>query len=391
MDTEIVISGGGPAGLAAACALGAEGRRVAVLDPSPPATEDADPAADIRSTAVLRPGRDLIDRAGAWDRLRDDAEPLWVMRILDAGVTPHAVRDFHATDVGDDPFGWNLPNWVIRRALAERARGLDTVDLRLGEGYASHVARDDRVRVRTAGGEIIDAALLIGADGRDSPVRAGAGIGARTTRYGQTALVFAVSHDAPHEGVSTEVYRTGGAFTLVPMPDRDGTHRSAVVWMDRAGEQARRQDRSDAALSDEATERSADALGPLTVVSRRAAWPIMTRLADRMTAKRVALMAEAAHAMPPIGAQGLNTSLMDALALRDGPGAAPDPGAPDVLDGYGRARHRDVLLRAGAVDALNRVALSGFGPVQRLRAGVMQALHGASPVRRRLMRAGLGG
>ena len=391
MDTDIVIAGGGPAGLAAACALGAEGRRVTVLDPSPPVDGD-DPTADIRSTAVLRPGRDLIDRAGAWANLRDEAEPLWVMRILDAGVTPPAARDFRATDVGNDPFGWNLPNWRIRRALADRAAAMNTVDLRLGTGYASHVARDDRVRVRTTDGERIDAALLIGADGKESGVRAGAGIGARTTRYGQTAIVFVVTHDAPHEGVSTEVYRTGGAFTLVPMPDDEtGCHRSAVVWMDRAAPHAKRMKMDEAALSAAATDRAAGAMGPLTVISRRASWPIQTRLADRLTARRVALMAEAAHAMPPIGAQGLNTSLMDALSLRDLLADAPDPGSPDVLRGYARARTGDVRLRAAAVDALNRVALSGFGPVQRLRAGMMQTLHGAAPVRRRLMRAGLGG
>ena len=392
MDTDIVIAGGGPAGLAAAIALGTEGKRVTVLDPAPPARDGDDPSADIRSTAVLRPGRDLIDRAGAWEAVRDHAEPLWVMRILDAGVTPPAMRDFRATDVGDDPFGWNLPNWRIRDALATRAEALETVHLRMGTGYASHVARDDRVRVRTRDGGRIDAALLIGADGRESGVRRNAGIDARTTEYGQTAIVFTVTHDAPHEGVSTEVYRTGGAFTLVPMPgDEMGRHRSAVVWMDRAAAHARRVDLSDAALSAEATDRAAGALGPLTVSSRRATWPIILRVADRMTAKRTALMAEAAHAMPPIGAQGLNTSLTDALALRDLCGDAADPGASGVLSSYDRARARDVRLRAAAVDALNRVALSGFGPVQRLRAGVMQTLHRAAPVRRGLMRAGLGG
>ena len=391
LDTDIVVSGAGPAGLALACALGAEGLRVAVMDPRPPVVDGGDARADLRSTAVLSPGRAVLERAGAWDALDADAEPLAVMRILDAGRTPPVARDFRATDLGADAFGWNLPNWAIRRALLSRAEALETVELRFGTAFEGMLARDGSVRVRLDDGTRLSAALLVGCDGRDSPVRAAAGIAAPTTEYGQTAAAFVVAHDAPHGGVSTEVYREGGAFTLVPMPDRDGTHRSAVVWMDRAAGHARRAMLDDAAFGAEATERSADANGALRVISRRALWPIVTRIATAMTARRVALAAEAAHAMPPIGAQGLNTSLADVAALRDLAVAHCDAlGDRAMLDAYARARQADVAARAVAVDALNRVALSGAGQVQALRAGVMSALHGAGPVRRALMRAGLG-
>ena len=390
-DTDVVISGAGPAGLAAACALGTEGVRVVLLDPRPPVVDGADAAADLRSTAVLAPGRALLERAGAWDDLAPQAEPLEVMRILDAGTDPPTERDFRAADLGEPCFGWNLPNWRIRKALLAQAERLDTVSLRLGTGFEGMLARDASIRVRLSDGTRLRAALLVGCDGRASPVREAAGIGARSVEYGQTAAAFAVAHDAPHRGVSTEVYRDGGAFTLVPMPDEGGEHRSAVVWMDRAAEHERRAASGDDAFAAEATERSAGANGPLRVVSRRALWPILLRVAHAMTARRVALAAEAAHAMPPIGAQGLNTSLADIAALRDLVAAhRADPGDPAVLDAYGRARHRDVLARAAAVDALNRAALSGAGPIQALRAGVMGALHGVAPLRRALMRAGLG-
>ena len=238
--------------------------------------------------------------------------------------------------------------------------------------------------------------MIAGFDGRDSPVRDAAGIAARSVRYDQTACVFVVSHDGPHDGVSTEIYRDGGPFTLVPLPDDaddDRTpHRSAVVWMDRTDRHAAREGLDDDAFSAEATERSEGANGALRVTSRRVLWPILTRVADRMTARRVVLGAEAAHTMPPIGAQGLNTSLLDVIALRDAArDHADDIGGPAMLDAYARARERDVRLRAAAVDALNRVARSGSGPIQSLRVAAMSALHGIAPLRRGLMRAGLGG
>ena len=391
IDTDIAVAGAGPAGLAAACALGAEGFRVVVLDPNPPVTDEADERADLRSTAVLRHGQVLLERAGAWTRLACEGEALRVMRILDVARTPPVSRDFRAADVGEDAFGWNLPNWTIRRALMERAREMETVDLRIGTGFDGMLARDADVRVRLSDGARLTARLLLGCDGRDSAVRRAARIGARDVAYGQTACAFVVRHDAPHGGVSTEVYREGGAFTLVPMPDRDGAHRSAVVWMDRAAEHARRAELDDEAFGAEATERAAGANGPLTVISRRALWPILTRVAHAMTARRVALAAEAAHTMPPIGAQGLNTSLADVAALRDlALRHRDDLGGRRMLDAYARRRHPDIVARAAAVDALNRVALSGAGPVQALRAGVMSALHRTGPVRRALMRAGLG-
>ena len=391
-DTDIVVAGAGPAGLVAACALGSEGFRVTVLDPRPPVTDGTDAAADLRSTAVLNPGRDLMDRAGVWDALVPDAEPLRVMRIVDAGRTPPVARDFRADDVGHEGFGWNLPNWTIRRAALGRARALDTVDLRLGTGFDGCLARETGIRVRLTDGTRLTARLLLGCDGRDSAVRRAAGIGARDVSHDQTACAFTVYHDAPHGGVSTEIYRSGGAFTLVPMPDLDGAHRSAIVWMDRTAEHERRAALDDDAFAAEATERAVGAAGPLTVASRRAIWPIRTRIAHGLTARRVALAAEAAHAMPPIGAQGLNTSLADVAVLRDLAVAhRDDPGARRMLDAYGRRRYPVIVARSLAVDALNRVALSGAGRVQALRAGIMAGLHGAAPIRRGLMRAGLGG
>lgn len=387
-DTDILIAGAGPAGLAAACVLGADGHRVTLVDPSPPATGDG-PAADLRTAALLQPARDLLSQADAWADLARGATALQVMRIVDASRDPPVTRDFDAADISDAPFGWNLPNDTIRCVLAERVETLGNVDTRFGTSVETFLGREAEARVGLSDGARLAARLVIACDGRDSPLRRMTGIGTRRVDYGQTAIVFAVAHDAPHGGVSTEIHRTGGPFTLVPLPDHEGAHRSSIVWLDEARMQARRMEMDDDAFAAEAQERSGGVLGPLRLVSRRAAWPIASVLAERWTARRLALAAEAAHAMPPIGAQGLNTSLADIAALRD-LCRSHEPGSEAMLAAYARSRAPQVALRMAGIDLLNRSSITGLAPVQAMRGAGIAALHDVPPLRRAVMRLGLG-
>ncbi|WP_428925924.1 UbiH/UbiF family hydroxylase [Marinibacterium sp. SX1] len=391
---DILISGGGVAGLTAAAAFGAAGFRVICVDPAPPVTDRHAEGADLRTTAILQPGRALMDEAGLWDHLAPFATPLQVMRIVDAGGpdgTARVIRDFDAADISDQPFGWNLPNWLLRREMVARLRALDTVDFRPGTATRRLVTRTTEALVGLSDGGQVRARLVLAADGRNSPMREAAGIATRTRRYGQTALVFAVTHPIAHMNVSTEVHRSGGPFTLVPLPDQDGHPSSAVVWMED-GHKARALMALDvpdfeAAMSD----RSAGLLGPLRLASPRQAWPIIARTAERMTAQRLALMAEAAHVIPPIGAQGLNMSLADLQCLLDLARAAPERlGDPEMLDSYGRRRMMDVQLRVAGVDLLNRSSMLPAQPLRDLRARGIAALHDISPIRRGLMGLGLG-
>ncbi|MFO6463962.1 FAD-dependent monooxygenase [Jannaschia sp. KMU-145] len=388
-DTDILIAGAGPAGLAAACALGAEGHCVTLVDPAPPLIGEDAPGADLRTTALLQPARALLDRAGAWDGLAPHATELWTMRIVDAAGAEPVARDFDALDISDAPFGWNFPNWLLRRDLLARAEALETVTLRFGCSVASLLLREAEARVTLSDGARLAAQLVLACDGKASPLRDMAGIGARTVDYGQTAIVFAVAHATPHDNVSIEVHRAGGPFTLVPLPDRDGAHRSAVVWMDEAGTQTRRMDLDDDAFVVEAEARAAGALGSLRLVSRRAAWPIVSRLADRFTARRFALAAEAAHAMPPIGAQGLNTSLADIALLRD-LCAKGEIGSRAMLDSYQRRRWTEVAARMAGIDLLNRTSIAGRAPMQAARGWGIGLIHDIAPVRTLLMKMGLG-
>ncbi|WP_375281371.1 UbiH/UbiF family hydroxylase [Pseudooctadecabacter sp.] len=393
-DTDIFISGGGVAGLTAAAAFGAAGFTVTIADPAPPITDAASEGADLRTTAFLQPARDFLDAAGVWDRLAPHATPLQVMRIVDAGgedLTPRVTRDFDAADIGDLPFGWNLPNWLLRRELTARLDDLPNVTFLSGTGFKAMLTRTAHARVTLTDGTKLTAKLVIGADGRSSPVREAAQITSKTKRYGQKAVTFAVTHDAPHNNISTEVHRTGGPFTLVPLPDHDGKPCSAVVWMEDGAEALRLAALPDEDFNAAATARSAGVNGPLTLVSRRMVWPIISQMADRITAERVALVAEAAHVMPPIGAQGLNMSLADLAALLDVAKDNRDAlGDVVMLDAYARKRHGDIKLRVTGIDLLNRASQAENPLLRNLRAKGVEALHGLTPLRKELMRLGLG-
>ncbi len=391
---DIFISGGGIAGLTAAAAFGQAGFSVCLADPAPPITDAEIAGADLRTTAFLQPAQAFLDRAGLWDGLAPHAAPLQIMRIVDAGgetTEPRVSHDFDAADISEKPFGWNLPNWLIRRQVMAHLATLPNVDLRAGVGTAGLLTRTHEARVRLSDGAGLRAKLVIGADGRGSPVRDAAGIGVRTFRYGQKALVFAVTHPIPHDNVSTEIHRSGGPFTLVPLPDQAGRPASAVVWMERGPEAARLMDLAEDAFEAEMSERSGHLFGPLKLASRRVAWPIISQLAERMEAERIALVAEAAHVVPPIGAQGLNMSLADLRVLLDLAEAnRADPGMRDVLTRYQRARHAEVTARVMGVDALNRASMAEAQSLRDLRMQALTALYAVAPVRRVLMRAGLG-
>lgn len=394
IGTDILISGGGVAGLTAAAAFGAAGFSVICVDPAPPVTDGAQAGADLRTTAFLQPSVEVLEAAGLWERLAPHAAALQIMRIVDAGgeiAEPRLTKDFDAADISGQPFGWNLPNWLLRREMVARLAELPGVEFRPGVATKAVMTREREALVTLSDGTRIAARLLIAADGRNSPVREALGIGVKTMRYGQKALAFAVTHPQPHDNVSTEVHRSGGPFTLVPLPDRDGTPCSAVVWMERGPEVARLAALPQAEFEQEMNLRSAGLYGPLTLASARSVWPIISQIADRFSGERTALIAEAAHVVPPIGAQGLNMSLADTRALLELAQENPtDPGNRAMLNSYNRRRWPEVRARVTGIDLLNRASMMGAQGLRDMRATALNALYSAAPVRKTLMRAGLG-
>ena len=292
-----------------------------------------------------------------------------------------------------DAFGYNLPNWLIRREMVARLTELPGAALRAGVRVERVTPRTDAALAALSDGTRVRAALVVAADGRDSAVREALGIGVRRWGYGQKAVVFAVSHERPHSDVSTEIHRSGGPFTLVPLAD--GTATRVGGGLDgggsaggRARGDARGGVRRGARGARLRRRRRAPAGEPAPALADRRAG------GGRLDGPRTALVAEAAHVVPPIGAQGLNMSLADVATLldlcRDARDRGGDIGAPELLARYHRARHPDILLRMAGLDLLNRAAMAGARPLRDLRRAGLAALHGVGPVRRAAMRLGLG-
>jgi len=393
-NVDILISGGGVAGLTAAAAFGKAGFSVICADPTPPVTERDAEGSDLRTTAFLQPSQTLLDQIGLWDRYAPHAAALQVMRIVDAGgevSEPRLVKEFDASDISEKPFGWNLPNWLLRRELVAFLQDLPNVDFRQGVGTKSLFTRTQEARVTLTDGSLISCRLVIAADGRSSPMRDAAGIGVKTMRYGQKALAFAVTHPQPHQNVSTEIHRSGGPFTLVPLPDYQGKSSTAIVWMETGPEVDRLANLPVPEFEAAMNERSCGILGELTLASRRTVWPIISQVAERMSSERLALIAEAAHVVPPIGAQGLNMSLGDLRALLDLATANPsDLGSRKMLDQYHKTRHGEVQVRVTGIDVLNRASMAHAQPLRDARAMGLNALYSLAPVRKTLMQMGLG-
>lgn len=391
---DIFISGGGIAGQVTAAAFAAAGFSVVMADPFVPVTTANDEKSDLRSTAFLRPARQLFDRIGLWPHLQSHAKPLDQLEVIDTTGWPPEIRDrriFRSDDMGDEPFGWNLMNWVVRREIWTYLQGQPLITPLYGIGFRSIVQRTDEIIVTLTNGDRVRARMGVAADGKLSPLREAAGITVSTTRYGQKSLAFTVTHDLPHDNISTEIYNQGGPFTIVPLPDMDGKPASAIVWMNQGPRAVELMNMDLAAFEAVMFQRSTGLLGRMRLKGNRSLWPIITQTADQLVSGRIAVVAEAAHALPPIGAQGLNTSLNDVIALLDLAEKNPSAlGDPAMMNAYQTTRAPDIARRARAIDLFNRVTRSGDGVMQTVRLLGLKAVHDVAPMRKRVMRAGLG-
>jgi 2-octaprenyl-6-methoxyphenol hydroxylase len=379
--SEIAVVGGGLAGSVAALALARAGRKVLAI--APVASQK-----DGRTTALMDHSIHFLDRLGVWQDIAPSAAPLSVMQIIDG--TKRLLRapaaQFRAQDVGLYAFGYNMPNQVLLDVLDAAVSAEPNIQKHGGEVSAYDFAAD-KVTLTFADSSNISVDFVVGADGRSSKSREAAGIGTRRWSYPQTALVLNFSHSICHGNVSTEFHTETGPFTQVPLMGS----RSSLVWVVKPEQAQQLLQLSVEQLSRRVEERMQSMLGKVTVEGTPQAWPLSSLMADRFGKGRLALIGEAAHAFPPIGAQGLNLSLRDIIALYDefGANAVDRPVPPDAGDRFNRRRRADVMTRTIGVDLLNRSLLSDFLPAQMLRAAGLHLLTSAPPLRNLLMREGI--
>ena len=380
---QAVVIGGGPAGLAAALLLARLGVETAAIFPP------AQPAGADRRTAALFAGSiELLRNLGIWPQLAPLSERMLAIRLIDGqgGLLRAPETIFQAEEAGLAEFGFNVPNAALVAALTDAVVREPGVTVIPGS-VAELTALDSGVIIRQQDGRQILAALVVGADGRQSLSRNAAGISSRTWDYPQAAIVCAFGHGRPHRGTSTEFHRPNGPLTTVPMPGRV----FSLVWVESRQEAARLRALDDAAFG-EALESSLEGLlGSVGDVGPRAMFPLSGLSADTLGQGRIALVSEAAHVMPPIGAQGLNLGLRDVAVLADCVVEAHAAGRSEeaAVAAYARARAPDVASRIAAIDALNRSLLTELLPVHLLRGLGVYVLGAVPALRRFLVNEGL--
>lgn len=380
---DAAVVGGGPAGLAAALALALAKVRTVLI-------ARRIPYGDNRTTALLGSSIDNLQRLGVWAGCEQQAAALRVMRLVDS--TDRLIRApevrFDCGEIGLAAFGYNIENRQLLAAMETCAERLPNL-VRIDDEAASVQIHPDRATLQTKAGVTVEANLVVGADGRHSICRDAAGIEVQRRTLDQAALTFNVGHSRPHNGVSTEFHTANGPCVFVPLPDE----RCSVVWVNTPPEAARLAALDDEKLSNAIARQAHFHLGEMRVEGPRHVFPLAFEQPIRLAANRVALIGEAAHVVPPIGAQGLNLGLRDAIAIADVAAqelaSGCDPGSTQALVRYEQLRKADILARGAVIDLANRTLLADFVPLQAIRAIGMKLLDKVGPLRRFVMREAL--
>ncbi|MDB5517929.1 MAG: 2-octaprenyl-3-methyl-6-methoxy,4-benzoquinol hydroxylase [Tardiphaga sp.] len=387
---DVAVIGGGPTGIAAATALADAGVRTKLI-------ARRVPYGDNRTTALLGGSVDFLARLDVWRRCENDAAALTTMRLVDDTrrlIRAPEVR-FAAQEIGRDAFGYNIENRALISALEARAAELPALD-RLDDEAETIVTGPDHVQILTGQGQSLSARLVVGADGRHSLCREAAGIEVRRRALDQAALTFNVGHSRPHNNISTEFHTAHGPVVFVPLPG----NRSSVVWVTTPNEAQRLKALTDEELSVAAERQSHSILGRMRVEPDRHLFPLAIEQLRQVAKNRIVLVGDAAHVLPPIGAQGLNMGLRDAadiadivrdaLSSNEGAGAVEvDLGSAQLLSRFESARRSDIASRTFVIDMANRSLLSDFLPMQTARALGLHLIGAVGPLRRLAMREGL--
>lgn len=380
---DCIVVGAGPAGLVAALALAHEDFAVRIVGPAsvPP---------DTRTTALFAGSVELLRNLGVWSRIEAQSAPLSGLRLIDdtGSLLRAPETHFAAHELGLETFGYNVDNSCLIKALLACAEDGSHIQCTAGEVVGLEQA-SDRVILRLASGEGIEGTAVVAADGRNSVTRASVGIPITTWSYPQSAIATRFRHSRSHESISNEFHRDSGPLTTVPLPG----NASSLVWVERPAEAQRLVQLDPSAFARELEHRLQGLLGAVVDVGPRAAFPLSGLSVERMVAARVALVGEAAHVLPPIGAQGLNLGFRDAATLAEEvsltKAAGADSWGDETLTRYDRRRRADALSRTVCVDLLNRSLISGFLPLHLARSGGLQLVAGIPWLRQLAMREGM--
>lgn len=394
-DADVLIVGGGLVGATLALALDRARLSSVLIDARPADTQNA-PGFDGRSYALALSSVRMLKATGLWPALAAEAQPMLEIKVSDgrAGTGPSPfVAEFHHGEIEEGPMGHMIEDRHLRRVLQQALDGARRVTRLSGQTLEKQVPGTAEIELTLSGGQTLSAPVVVACDGRISGTAERAGIRHLRTDYGQTALVCAIAHDLPHNGIAHQFFMPEGPLAVLPLAG----NRSSIVWTEATDRAAAIQALGDDDYLQVLRPRFGDFLGPITLAGARWTYPLGLSLAERLVADRIALAGDAAHAVHPIAGQGLNAGLRDVAALAEvltlAKRRGEDIGRTDVLNRYERWRRADVTTLALATDAFNRL-FSNDDPVLRgLRNLGLGAVNALPEVRRSFIReaAGLSG
>ncbi len=402
-EFEVLVVGGGLAGLSMACALASAGVSVAVVDREDPAKMIAAPF-DGRSSALARGSQQMLNAIGVWPKMAAAAQPILDIRVSDGKIgraTSRLFLHYDHRDVAGEPMGYIVENRQTRVAFQAHLATLPTLTSFAPSSLASLTrgaagAPDaGRVEAVLEDGRELTARLVIAADGRNSMLRQEAGIRSTNWDYAQCGIVGTVHHERPHDGVAHEHFLPAGPFALLPMVDgEDGEYRSSLVWTEARDLTPQMLSLDDAAFSEQLHRRFGDSLGALSLPGKCWSYPLSMMHAERYSDHRLALIGDAAHAIHPISGQGFNLGLKDVAALSecivDARRLGLDIGAPQVLERYERWRRFDNIALIATTDGLNRLFSNDLPPVRLARDVGLAAVNRMPGLKRFFMNHAMG-
>ncbi|SEP63031.1 2-octaprenyl-6-methoxyphenol hydroxylase [Loktanella sp. DSM 29012] len=393
-QNDILIVGGGLNGPALAIACAQAGLRVTIIDAmTPDVHRDRD--FDGRAYALSLTSVRMLRRLGLWDAIADNAQPMLDIKVTDGrageGASPWMMHFDHA-EIEEGPMGWLVEDRHLRPALLD-AMDRDWITHLTGRRVVEQTVDAARATVTLDDGDVLSAQVLVGCDGRSSGTASRAGIGRTGWDYDQLAMVCAVEHELPHDGIAHQFFMPGGPLAILPLTG----NRSSIVWSEDATRARAAMDLDDDAFLDVLKPAFGSFLGDIKLAGTRFTYPLGLTMAHSLIGARVALVGDAAHGIHPIAGQGLNAGLRDVAALaqvlQDARQRGQDIGSPTTLEAYQQWRRFDTVKLSLATDAFNRL-FSNDNPLLRgvrdLGMGVINALPG---LRRGFIReaAGLNG
>ena len=353
---DILVLGGGLVGMTLALAAAKKGLSAHVVDRADPADLTAE-GHDARASAISTASWNLFTNIGIADALEPFACPIAEIAVSDR-LRPGEIR-FSPSDP-DDTLGRMFPNRRLRLALFEAAKAQPLIAWHSQAEVTARKRTPFGVSATLAGRRTLDAALMVGAEGRGSPTREEAGLSMARWQYGHRAIIAGLAHEKPHGRVAWEIFYDDGPFALLPLPDdEEGRHRSALVWTVDESDAAGVLALGPRAFGHEVAKRMEGLFGAIEVVGDRSSYPLGFHHAARIVDERLALVGDAAHGIHPIAGQGLNLGIRDVGALVDvlaeGRRLGLDAGDAQMLARYEQWRGLDAFSVALATDGLTRL------------------------------------